>query len=190
MIKINLLPKESRKRVGLGQQIFLLLLILVVTFAGIGFYWSYLNGVIEQKESEIARTKQRLQELQKIIDEIEKFEAQRLALEQKLAVIAKLEKEQELPVHILDEVFLTLEEDLWLNSYQQNDFDFDISGTAISNPVVSDYLRNLESSPYFENVELIVSQGGTIGSQSVRNFQIKMKLTPQQDVGEEGENSE
>ena len=70
MIQINLLPKEARKRIGLGQQIFFLLLILVVTFAGIGFYWSYLNGVIEQKQLEIARTKQRLQELQKIIDKI------------------------------------------------------------------------------------------------------------------------
>ena len=191
MIKINLLPKEARKRVGLGRQIFLLLLILVVTFAGIGFYWSYLNGVIEQKELEIARTKQRLQELQKIIDEIEKFEAQRLALEQKLAVIATLEKEQDLPVHVLDEVFLTLEDDMWLGSYQQSSIDLNVSGTAISNPIVSDYLRNLEASPYFGNVELIVSQSSTIGSQPVRNFQIKMQLTPPQDAsGEEAEVSE
>ena len=185
MIKINLLPKEARKRVGLGQQIFLLLLILVVTFTGIVFYWSYLDGVIEQKELEIARTKQRLQELQKIIDEIEKFEAQRLALEQKLAVIAKLEKEQDLPVHLLDEVFLTLEDDMWLSSYQQSNVDMNVAGTAISNPIVSDYLRNLEASSYFENVELIVSQGSTIGSQSVRNFQIKMQLIPPKEASEE-----
>ncbi len=178
MIKINLLPREARKRVGLGQQIFFLLFILVVTFAGIGFYWSYLDGVIEQKELEIARTKQRLQELQKIIDEIEQFEAQRQALEQKLAVIAKLEKEQVLPVHMLDELFLTLEDDMWLKSFQQNDFDLSVAGTAISNPVVSDFLRNLDASDYFGDVELIVSQSLVIGTQSVRDFQITMKLTP------------
>ena len=66
MIKINLLPKESRKRVGLGQQIFTLIFVLVAAFVAIGFYWSYLNGVIEQKTLEIAKTQQRLQELQKI----------------------------------------------------------------------------------------------------------------------------
>ncbi len=51
-----------------------------------------------------------------MIDEINKFEAQRKALEQKPEVIAKLEKEQRLPVRLLDEVYLTLEDDLWLNS--------------------------------------------------------------------------
>ena len=79
--------------------------MLVATFAGIGFYWSYLNGVIENKNREKVRINQRLQELQKIIDEIEMFEAQRRALEQKLDVIAKLGKEQKLPVYLLDELY-------------------------------------------------------------------------------------
>ncbi len=100
-----MLPKESRKRVGLGEQIFIIALVLILNFVGIGVYWGYLNGVIEQKQTDIARTQQRLQELQKVIDEINKFEAQRKALEQKLEVIAKLEKEQRLPVRLLDEVY-------------------------------------------------------------------------------------
>ena len=187
MIKINLLPKEARKRVGLGEQILIILLILIVTFVGIGFYWSYLNGVIEQKQQDIARTQQRLQELQKTIDEIEKFEAQRKALEKKLEVIAKLGKEQKLPVRLLDEVYLTLEDDLWLGSFQQSGdgrAGMGISGSALSNPVVSNYLRNLEESGYFGNVELIVSQSREIGSQNVRDFQIRMNLTV---PGEESE---
>jgi hypothetical protein len=56
MIKINLLPKESRKRVGLGQQIFLLVMLLILNFAGIGFYWSYLNNLIEEKQRERPRS--------------------------------------------------------------------------------------------------------------------------------------
>ena len=181
MIKINLLPKEARKRVGLGQQIAIIVLVLVATFVGIGFYWSYLDGVIEEKNAEIAKTKQRLQELQKIIDEINKFEAQRKALEQKLAVIAKLEKEQQLPVHLLDEVYMTLEDDLWLRNFQEGNFDITIAGTALSNPIVSDYLRNLQESEFFDDVELVVSQRKTIGSQTVRDFQVKMKLIPPKD---------
>ncbi len=50
MIKINLLPKESRKRVGLGEQIFIIALVLILNFVGIGVYWGYLNGVIEQNK--------------------------------------------------------------------------------------------------------------------------------------------
>ncbi|PID57238.1 hypothetical protein CSB45_08410 [candidate division KSB3 bacterium] len=185
MIKINLLPKEARKRAGLGQQIAMIILVLLATIVAIGFTWNYLDNVIEKKNAEIAKTRERLQELQKIIDEINQFEAQRKALEQKLAVIAKLEKEQKLPVHLLDEVYLTLEDDLWLRNFQEGNFNITISGTALSNPVLSDYLRNLEESQYFDNVELVVSQRKTIGAQTVRDFQIKMKLTPLDDENDE-----
>lgn len=182
MIKINLLPKEARKRVGFVQQIVLMSLMLVVTFVGIGFYWSYLDGVIEQKKQEIASTQARLQELQKIIDEINKFEAQRVALEQKLAVIAKLEKEQKLPVRMLDEVYKTLEEDLWLTSFAQQTDALMVNGSALSNPVVSDYMRNLQESKFFKDVELVVSQSRLAGTQTVRDFQLKMQLVAPPDL--------
>ncbi|GAK52825.1 fumbrial assembly [Candidatus Moduliflexus flocculans] len=182
MIKINLLPKEARKRVGFVQQIVLMSLMLLVTFVGIGFYWSYLNGVIEQKNQEIANTQARLQELQKIIDEINKFEAQRVALEQKLAVIAKLEKEQKLPVRMLDEVYKTLEDDLWLTSFTQQGDALAINGSALSNPVVSDYMRNLQASKFFKDVELVVSQSRLVGTQTIRDFQLKMALVAPPDL--------
>lgn len=189
MIKINLLPKEARKRVGFVQQIVLMSLMLIVTFVGIGFYWSYLNGVIEQKNQEIADTEARLKELQKIIDEINKFEAQRLALEQKLAVIAKLEKEQKLPVHMLDEVYKTLEEDLWLTSFTQQADALSVNGSALSNPVVSDYMRNLQESKFFKNVELVVSQSRQVGTQTVRDFQLNMQLVAPPDLDKPQENA-
>ncbi len=182
MIKINLLPKDARKRVGLTQQIVIMAIMVLATIFGIAFAWSTLDGMIAQRQEEIARTQQRLQELQKVIEEINKFEAQRQALEQKLAVIAKLEKEQKIPVHMLDELFLTLEDDMWLTSFQQQNQDLSVQGSALSNPVVSDYMRNLEESPYFSNIELVVSQSRQIGSQTVRDFQLKVMLTPPQEA--------
>jgi type IV pilus assembly protein PilN len=185
MIKINLLPKEARKRVGVWDQIFIIIVGLLITIGGITGTWNYLNSVIEQRKQEIAETKQRLEELQKVIAEIEEFEKQRAALEQKLEVIARLEKEQRLPVHFLDELYLTLEEDLWLNSFNQSGNNLNISGTALSNPVVADYLRKLDASEYFGNVELTVTQIKMIGGQEVRDFEIQAILTPPQDKSEE-----
>jgi type IV pilus assembly protein PilN len=183
MIKINLLPKEARKRVGIWDQIFILAAILILTFGGIGFTWRYLNGVIEQKQAAIEKTKQRLAELQKVIDEIKAFEKQRAALEQKLQVIAKLEKEQKLPVHLLDELYLTLVDDMWLRGAQQAAENLSLQGSALSNPVVANYMKSLEKS--FENVELVISQARVVGTREVRDFQITatLKIAKEQPEG-------
>ena len=69
MIKINLLPKDARKRVGIAEQIFIIVIALILTCVVIGFVWNYLNGVIEQKTQQITQTQQRLDELKKVITE-------------------------------------------------------------------------------------------------------------------------
>ena len=183
MIKINLLPKEARKRVGIWDQIFILAAILILTFGGIGVTWRYLNGIIEQKQAAIEKTNQRLAELQKVIDEIKAFEKQRAALEQKLQVIAKLEKEQKVPVHLLDDLYLTLVDDMWLRGVQQGGEALSLQGTALSNPVVANYMKSLEKS--FGAVELVISQVRPVGAREVRDFQITatVKIAQEQPEG-------
>lgn len=155
---------------------------LLIAFGGIGFTWNYLNGVIEQKQQQITETQQRLDELKKVIAEIEAFEKQRAALEQKLAVIATLQKEQQVPVHILEEIYLTLDDDLWLRSFSWSGEKFNFSGVALSNPVVADYLRNLEQSQYVINPELGSSTRADISGQEVRNFSIRAGLAVPDDL--------
>lgn len=185
MIKINLLPKDARKRVGLTERIVLSVLALVIAIVVVSVWWSYLNGVIEQKQQEIAQTQNRLTELQKVIDEIAAFEAQRQALEQKLAVIAQLEKEQQLPVHFLDELYSTLVDDVWLMSFSQDGANnLVIGGTALSNPVLADYVRKLEKSPYFNSVALMFSQLRQLKNQSVRDFQITLRLNTTEQISQ------
>ena len=182
MIKINLLPKEARKRVGVWEQLVLIALVVVAVLVAMGIGWGYLNSIIEQKKQQIAKTQQRLDELKKVIAEIEAFEKQRAALEQKLKVIAQLEKEQQLPVHLLDEVYLTLEDDLWLRAFQQNGNNLSFQGTALSLPVIANYQRNLEKSNtrwpslYFSNVELGGATLRVVGTQQVRDFQFSAVL--------------
>ncbi len=182
MIKINLLPKEARKRVGLWQQIFLLSAILIISFVIIGMWWSHLNNVIEQKQQRKAQIEARLKELEKIIKEIEKFEKRMAELERKLKVIEKLKKEQQMPVRFIEALYVTLEEDVWLKNMNQNGFfaseeaKINVSGTALSQPVVAQYVRNLENSPYFMNVNLKVVQKTQIANQEVRNFSLDAML--------------
>lgn len=183
MIRINLLPKEARKRVGVTEQIVIIVVVLILTVAGIIFWLKTLNGIIEQKQTQIAQTKQRLAELQKIIDEIKAFEAQRAALERKLEIIAKLQKEQQVPVHLLDHLYLALVDDMWLNSFSEGGGRISLSGSALSHPVVSNYLRSVENSPFFANVELGGTSLRTVGNQEVRNFSVTAGITVPEDLG-------
>ncbi len=191
MIKINLLPKESRKRVGLGQQIFFMVTLLILNFVGIGFYWSYLNTTIEEKKREKSAIQQRLDELKRVIAEIEAFEQRRAALEAKLAVIERLKKEQQMPVRFMNELYLTLEEDLWLKNCGENgsfaspEATINIVGTALSNPVIAEYVRRLQRSSYFTDVQLRFTRGGKIGTQPVRDFQVSAKLTVEKGMMED-----
>lgn len=192
MIKVNLLPKEARGRVGLGQQIFLIVTVLILNFVGIGMYWSYLNNVIEEKKQRKAQIEERLEELEKIIAEIQKFEERTAELERKLEIIEQLKKEQQMPVRFLNELYLSLEEDVWLRSMAQSGFFaseteslMNITGTALSNPVVAQYVRNLQQSPYFNEVQLSFSQERQISSQIVRDFEINAKLTVAKGMAEE-----
>jgi type IV pilus assembly protein PilN len=159
------------------EQIVLIVGALVITLVVIGFVWRFLNGVIDDRNKRIADTQRRLDELEKVIAEIKKFEEQKEALEQKLKIIAQLQKEQQLPVHLLDEVYLTLDEDVWLTNFNLSGNRLTFQGTALSNPVVADYTRTLEASPYFGNVELKFSNKSVIGTQEVRTFQITAVLT-------------
>lgn len=181
MIKINLLPKEARKRVGIWDQIIIIILVVIATVVGIFVWHGWLNSQIDQLNENIAKTQQRLKELEKVIAEIKEFEKQRQALEDKLKVIAKLEKEQQLPIHLLDELYVTLEEDLWLQDFSQSGMNLTIAGFALSNPVVADYNRSLENSPYFGNVELKFTRAQKMGTQEVRNFQITAIVVPPQE---------
>lgn len=186
MIKINLLPKGARKRVGIGEQLAIIVVVLLASFTGIGFYWGYLNNVIEQRQQTIAKTQQRLDELKKVIDEIETFKKQQAALQQKLDVIAKLQKDQQLPVRLLDEVYLTLEDEVWLRAFSIADKSINIQGMALSNPVVANYQRKLEKSKYFSNINLGGTQLQRIGTQDARSFSFTAVLvipadTPKED---------
>ncbi len=177
MVKINLLPKEDQKRTGaLGQLVLFTFIGILSILAFIGG-WIYLSNQIDGLKKDIRRLEARLEELKPKIAEIEKFKADKKDLEGKREAILKLEKDQKVPVRLLDEIYKTLEkEEVWLTAFNKAGDKLSISGVALSNPAISNYLRKLEESPYIKNVELIISTESKIFDRTVRNFQISCEL--------------
>jgi type IV pilus assembly protein PilN len=188
MIEINLLPHREAKRVAdLRENVAVLVLGLVV----IGGVALFMNGsvaseiersqlAVQQLESEIARYKP--QEAK-----VEEFKAKKGQLEDKLDVIDGLDSARTGPVRVLEQLAAHTPERLWLTQLQTESGQIKLKGNSLDNGVVADFLRGLNSSDYFVNVDLVkTGRGSTIGGVRLVQFEITADLvTPTSDDEEE-----
>jgi len=189
MIEINLLPHREAKRVAdLRESIGLLILGLVVIAGGIVF----MNGQVED-QLDNARTS--VQQLESDITRykpqealVAQFRQKKSDLEDKLEVIKGLDRARSGPVRMFDELANQTPERLWLTGLTTNSGRLKLEGSSLDNGVVADFLRALNTSDYFANVDLLKTGGGSSpvdGVQLVR-FEITADLvTPQDDEAED-----
>jgi beta-lactamase regulating signal transducer with metallopeptidase domain/Tfp pilus assembly protein PilO len=92
-------------------------------------------------------------------------------------IMFELEEQQKFPALLCNELAqLTTDSDIELTSVQMSGDQMTLKGTAPSNPVLADFMRNLASSALFQNVELQYSRARQVGDQKRRDFQITATL--------------
>jgi type IV pilus assembly protein PilN len=166
MIRINLLAVErarSKKsrvlipaahRVTIGAS-----LILIATILGIGWWFLSLRQRSAQLDQDIAKAESETIQLRSVLAQVQKFEARKAQLTQRVTLIEELRRGQSAPVHVLDEISKSLPERLWLTEVKQVGSDFTISGYTASLPSLSDFVANLEATKWFKRpVEILDSQ--------------------------------
>ena len=167
MIRINLLETDrggaSKKKTGAGvtaaQRVTIgAALILLATVVGIGWWFWSLHTESKQLDADIARAEIEAQQLRSVLAQVQKFEAEKARLQQRVSLIEQLRRGQTGPVHILDEVSKALPDRLWLVSMSQRAADFTIEGRTTSLSGVSDFVTNLQASTWFGAIELLDSQ--------------------------------
>ncbi len=164
MIKINLLTarKQSRSRSGatasaevggFGRN------LAVLGILGVGVavvaVWSLTlaaeQRALQRQNDEADRELKRLDAVRKKGDE---YKAQKDLLARKIDLITDLKKQQEVPVHILDQVSKSLPDFLWLESMAANNSQISISGRATNYNAVSNFYSNLTQTGLFGDVAL------------------------------------
>ena len=165
MIRINLLAAERRsakvssKGIQAGQKLTVIgSLILVLAAAGIGWrYWA-LGQQEASMDRGIAAAAREEQRLAAILKEVQDFEARKIRLEARIALIDELRKGQNAPVHMVDQISRAIPEMTWLTSMRQNGFEITLQGRCLTLTSLSDFVGNLEASRYFKRpVEIIDS---------------------------------
>ena len=168
MIRINLLAVErATKRSTAGARTALTpaqrvtigaSLILVLTVLGIGWWFWSLRMHSAQLDTDIARAETETQQLRSVLAQVQKFEARKAQLQQRVTLIEQLRKGQSGPVHLLDEVSKSVPERLWLITMNQKAAEFTIEGQTTSLTSLSDFVSNLEASSWFKRpVEIVDS---------------------------------
>jgi type IV pilus assembly protein PilN len=200
VIRINLLPSRKAKRQGAGQRQFLIMGLAILGSVGLVIFFhldatNELEGVQRENtivQAEVAKLKQEL-------GDYEKVRGQREELLKQRKTIQSLEAGRTGPVYLLREMSeilspgkgptfdrVTYEEILrrdpnagfsnwetkraWLESYTEERQHIKLRGAAKSNEDVAEFLKRLNSSVFFKDVNLDATAQASKGQVKYVNF--------------------
>ena len=176
MIRINLLPvKAAQKKEKLKGQMFVSFLVLVVTVALCGSVYMHFLNKIQDAQADIDQKRFEISKLMKTIGEVNQFKKRQQELRAKLDVLEKLQTARSGPVHLLDELYKAMPDKLWLTTFSESNGSAKIDGIGVNEETVALFMRNLESSDYFSNVELQVIQQNLQGGNKFQKFSLVCK---------------
>lgn len=185
MIRINLLAVErgpatraaiipAAHRVTLAAS-----LILLGTALAVGWWFWSLRQTSIQLDRDIAQAEVETQQLRSVLSQVQKFEARKAQLQQRVTLIEQLRRGQTGPVHMLDEISRALPDRLWLTEITQKGDVVSIQGRTITLPALSDFVANLQNSPYFQRpVEIVSSSVETDAQGELVRFVVRAIFVP------------
>lgn len=180
MANINLLPWREERRAAKQKRFMtgMALAVIVTALVLILVWYGYVDA-IDRQEDRNQRLKTEITELDKKIKEIrhiEKLNAQLLA---RMDVVETLQSSRSSAVNFFNELARTLPEGVYLGSVSARGQALTIVGEAQSNARVSAYMRALDSSPWFEQPELVVIKTKSVGkgASAVRTSSFTLKVT-------------
>lgn len=177
MIKINLLPvRATKKKETAVQQIAIfctgIFLILAVTFTM--YFIKKLQ--IADTEKDIATANNKINELKTKIGKLEELKTLKEQVKKKLAVLNQLRKNKIGPAQRLAALSDSVPDQLWLTAYSEKDAEIKIAGLSVNEELIANFMRSLEASSDYMNVELLVSEQNEAGGIKYKRFDISCKL--------------
>lgn len=168
MIRINLL-KPGKKEISGPQAaaepefeekrpsstLYGLIYLLMIVAIG-ALFWTQRNAIAHEEEL-LAQAQVERESLQYVETKLQELEQQKELLQRKINLINRLRSKQGSAVLIMDHLSWNIPDWLWLTEATYSNFNLRLTGKALSNNLIADYISNLERSPYFSNVDLISS---------------------------------
>jgi type IV pilus assembly protein PilN len=176
MPRINLLPwrEEERKR---RQRDFLVAMAgaFVAGIAMVGMTMFVYSGMIDDQQARNTRLQAEIAELDKSIKEIDGLEAQKVRLLARMEIIEQLQSSRPVIVHLFDEITRLLPEGVYLTGLTQTGGSVEVTGVAQSSTRVSALMRQIDSSEWLTDPDLVKVESTTPGPGRQARFIVTLK---------------
>ena len=177
MAKINLLPwreefRQEKKKEYISQLIGVCILAAVISWV-----WIYtMNNALEDQQARNNLLNSEIGLLDKQVKEINELKKKRRELLARMKVIQDLQGTRPIIVRYFDEFARSVPDGVFIVSLTRNENQLTIEGISESNNRVSDFMRRLNASSFFDAPNLrSVSVDPKFGEQSSR-FSMQVQL--------------
>lgn len=190
MIEVNLLPDSQKsgrrarqpsaasrlRGISLGKDpwnVALIVALVIVPLAIVGLWLSQRAEArgLDERLAEASADSTRLADLRAVSDSLV---ARQALIRERVALISRLDRGRFVWPHLMDEVGRALPPFAWLTSLEQvappPDVSVEIQGMAANPLTITEFVRQLEASPYIGEVRILGSQRQELEELAVQSF--------------------
>lgn len=175
MLKINLLPvRQLKKRAKAKQHLLGTVLLFIVVLASLTATGFIQAQKIKNLETDISSLNKKRDSYTPILNKIAELKKNREDLTRKTEIINKLKADSSLTVRVLDEVASRVDKQrVWLEALHQQDSALNLTGVALDNQTVAQFMDNLKESPFVKDVTLTNSSLKVVSGRNLKAFELR-----------------
>jgi type IV pilus assembly protein PilN len=171
MIRINLVRGKRKKRRELSVGSAWIALPLVV-LAGTLYFHTTVSGKISRLNADIVKANADIERLKKEIGEVEKFKARKAELQKKVDIISNLQKGRIGPVRHFEALSAAIPEKCWIDTLGVKDERVALSGIALNNHTIANFMTALGQTGRFRDVVLGAAEQTTVAGVKLVRFNL------------------
>ena len=152
MANIDLRPWREERRKARQNQFVIILAVVAAIAAGIGWGWNQsVQNQINFQTTRNTYLENKIKELDIKIKEIQNLRQQREELIERMNVIQSLQGDRPIIVHVFEQLVTATPDGVYFTKLDVSGTTINISARADKALTISDFLRNLDASEWFDN---------------------------------------
>lgn len=150
-------------------------LLAILAIAALFFFQ---KSEINKEQDLLSKAQEEKRSLQYVVAKLDELQQQRELLQRKIDLIVRLQAEQPSAVIILDELSEKLPDWVWLTEASYDGAQVNLKGRTVNNNLLADYIRSLEESPHFSDVNLIQTIQRRVRDDEFNEFSLSALFLP------------